>query len=186
MAEYRIYKETVLPGTLQPHSIYLVAPAARPDYVEMYVTGTLGTTVKRIIDKPDIEALITAALSGINQVQVVANIAARNALAPTSTVQVLVRDATADATVATGGATYIWDQANTTWVKIAEHATIDATLTWAGLSGKPTSAVGDIDNAVSLRHSHTNKTELDKVGESGGLMTYNGVLPSTGWNSTGW
>jgi hypothetical protein len=39
MATYSIYKETALPGTLQPHSIYLIAPAANPDYVEMYVTG---------------------------------------------------------------------------------------------------------------------------------------------------
>ena len=30
MATYQVFKETALPGTLQPHSIYLIAPAARP------------------------------------------------------------------------------------------------------------------------------------------------------------
>ena len=35
MAIFKIFRETALPGTLQPYSIYIVAPAAKPNYVEI-------------------------------------------------------------------------------------------------------------------------------------------------------
>ena len=60
MAAVKIYRETALPGTLQANSVYLIAPAGSPNYVEMYVTGTAATTVKRIINEDDIQAMISA------------------------------------------------------------------------------------------------------------------------------
>jgi len=63
---------------------------------------------------------------------------------------------------------------------------MDVVLTWANLQNKPSSAVGDIDDAVTKRHTHSNKTELDKIGESNGNFTYNGALPKIAWNSTEW
>ena len=45
MAAVKIYRETALPGTLQANSVYLIAPAGSPNYVEMYVTGTSASTV---------------------------------------------------------------------------------------------------------------------------------------------
>lgn len=187
MATVKIYKETTLPGTLEANAVYLVAPAASPNYVEMYVTGTAGTTVKRIMNESDIQAMITASLSGLGNTEIVATIAARNALTPANGATVLVLDASADATVEAGAATYIYQTATTTWIKIAEYESLDLNLTWASLQNKPTSAVADIDDAVTKRHTHTNKTQLDKVGEDGsGLLTYNGALPKIAWDSTSW
>lgn len=186
MATYNIYKETVLPGTLQPHSIYLVAPAARPDFVEMYVTGTSAGTVKRIVDTAQIQSMIDTAIADISTLEVVADIAARNALSLSSNTQVLVLNATGDATVASGAATYVYRSSTSTWIKISEAESQDVVLQWANIQNKPTSSVADIDDAVSKRHSHANKTELDKIGESGGYFTYNGSKPVIDWNSVGW
>lgn len=186
MATYNIYKETSLPGSLQPHSIYLIAPTGAPDFVEMYVTGASASTVKRIIDAAHVQTLINAAVSGLGGIEVVADIAARNALAPTKNVQVLVLNATGDATVATGAATYIYRLATTTWHKISESESMDVVLSWSAIVGKPASTAAAIDGAVTDRHTHANKTQLDKVGESGGEFTYNGALPKTAWNSTNW
>jgi hypothetical protein len=188
MAEYKIWKETALPGSLEAHSIYLIAPAAKPDYVEVYVTGAAGTTVKRVIGQDDVQALIDASISGLGAgIEIVADIAARNALSPTANIQVLVLDASADATVTSGAATYVYNAGTSAWVKIAEHESMDVTLNWAGIVGRPTSSVADIDDAVAKRHTHANKTQLDKVGEDGnGKLTYNGALPVIAWNSTGW
>jgi hypothetical protein len=36
-------------------------------------------------------------------------------------------------------------------------------LVWSAIDGKPSSSVSDIDDAVTKKHSHSNKTELDKV-----------------------
>ena len=187
MASYKIFKETALPGTLQPHAIYLIAPAARPDFVEMYVTGAVATTVKRVIDAAHVQSMINASLSGLGGVEVVANIAARNALTPASNIQVLVLDATGDATVASGAATYVYRLSNTTWYKISEAESLDVVLAWASITGRPSSAPAAIDAAVANAHTHANKTQLDKVGEDGnGDLTYNAALPKTGWNSVGW
>ena len=47
-----------------------------------------------------------------------------------------------------------------------------ADVTWANLKDKPTSLVADIDDAVTKKHNHTNKTQLDKIteNESGNLV----------------
>jgi hypothetical protein len=187
MAEYKIWKETALPGTLEAHSIYLIAPAAKPDYVEVYVTGAAGTTVKRVIGQDDVQALIDASISDLGAIEVVADIAARDALSPTANIQVLVLDASADATVVSGAATYIYNFGTSAWIKIAEHESMDVTLNWSDIVGRPSSTVEEIDDAVTKRHTHANKTELDKVGEDvNGKLTYNGALPVIAWNSTGW
>lgn len=187
MAAVKIYRETALPGSLQANSVYLIAPAGSPNYVEMYVTGTSAATVKRIINEDDIQAMISASLAGLSGLEIVADIAARNALTPGNGSMALVLDATGDATVQTGAATYVYQLSTTTWIKIAEHESLDLILEWSALQNKPTSAVADIDDAVSKKHTHANKTQLDKIGEDGdGLLTYNGLLPKIAWDSTSW
>lgn len=117
----------------------------------------------------------------------VADIAARDALAPTGSWQVFVRDATGDPTVGAGGAMYLWDTANSAWVKTMESESLDIALTWGALQGKPNSSVANIDDAVAKRHTHANKTELDKIGQNvEGDLTYGGVPVRTQWASTGW
>jgi hypothetical protein len=52
---------------------------------------------------------------------------------------------------------------------------MDVTLQWSNIVGRPTSAVADIDDAVTKRHTHANKVQLDKIGEDvNGDLTYDG------------
>jgi hypothetical protein len=187
MPDFNVFRETALPasGSRLPYSLYYVA--VNSTYFELYATGSTASNIRRIINQTDVEALITTALGAANNVTIVADIAARNALTPTGNIQVFVIDATGDATVASGGATYLYRLSTTSWIKISEAESLDVTLAWANIQNKPTSAVADIDNAVSLRHSHSNKTQLDKIGENGnGDFTYDGNLPVIAWNSTAW
>lgn len=121
MALLKIYRETALPAfPLQPYAIYLIAPTAKPNYVEMYVTNSDGSAARRIINEADIQSMINSAVSNISNIQVVSDIAARDALAPTNTKYVYVKNATADSTVSAGGATYLWDTGASAWVKTSE------------------------------------------------------------------
>jgi hypothetical protein len=175
VATFKINKVTSLPGTLEANSFYFVAPAGSPDYVELYVTGTSASTVKRLINESDIDAMITAAMTAVSEIQVVADIAARNALTPTRNLVVLVLNAVDDATVAAGAATYVYRLATTSWVKISEAESLDVALTWTALSGKPSSTPAQIDTAVTNSHTHSNKTQIDLIGQdAGGELTYNG------------
>jgi len=196
----KIFRETSLPGSLETYSIYMIAPTARPDYVEMYVTGATTGTVKRIINQADISLMVSDAITAANELKIVPDIYARNQyIAPgtTSTTAKYVYVISAntgsnglyDNTVASGGATYLYNPAvgYTSWIKISEAESLDVTVDWADITNRPTSSVADIDDAVSLRHSHANKTQLDNISEdANGLLTYNGVLPLTGWQSTSW
>lgn len=174
MAVIRHHKVTALPGVLAANSVYYVAPAAKPDYIEVYVTNAAGDAAKRVFQEADVQALIDTSLASFGQTEVVDDIAARNALSPSDGTTALVLDASADASVTSGAATYIYRLATTTWVKISEAESMDISLTWAALTGKPTASAAAIDAAVTASHGHSNKTQLDKIDEASGEMTYNG------------
>lgn len=94
--------------------------------------------------------------SSYKECAVVADIAARNAISNKyEGLHVWVVDASGDTTVTAGAAEYIWT--GTAWAKLSEAESLDVTVTWSNISGKPTSAVVDIDNAVALKHSHIGK-----------------------------
>lgn len=188
MATIKIHKTTTLPGTLEGHAVYLVAPAAKPNYVEMYVTNADGSIARRVINSDDIQAMIDAAVAGISTgIEIVADIAARDALTSTNGKYVLVLDASADPTVTSGAASYVWRQATSQWIKLTEYESLDMTITWAMIQGTPTSTPAAIDAAVANSHTHANMTQLSKVGEDGnGDFTYNGLQPRARLETAGW
>lgn len=188
MPNYQVFKETALPAQLAPHSVYFVAPAARPGYLEIYVTNAAGDGARKVIDHSTVQAMIDAAVAaGSGGATIVNTITERNALTAKNAQQVLVLDATGDTTVSAGAATYVWRASNSSWIKISEAESLDLALTWAKLTGGPSSTPANIDDAVTKRHAHSNKTELDKIGQdAGGNLTYGGALPHIGWDSTGW
>lgn len=103
--------------------------------------------------------------STFREIRVVANIAARDALEPYEGLRVHVKDASADPTVGEGWAEYLSD--GTSWTKTAESGSIDVVQQWSDIQGKPTSSVANIDDAVSKRHSHSNKSTLDSITSAG-------------------
>lgn len=53
---------------------------------------------------------------------------------------------------------------------------IFSTVDYSELSNAPTSSVADIDDAVQKRHSHANKSEIDRIGiDANGNITVDGV-----------
>lgn len=181
MAALNFYKVTSLPGTLQANSVYFVLNGA---YAESYVTDSAG--VGKAVGNTDmIEAIAGAAPAAAN-IEVVATIAERDALTLTQNTMVLVTNAVGDPTVASGAALYVWVQTSTAYTKIAEYESLDVVLQWANIQGKPTSSAAAIDTAVTNSHTHANKTSLDKIGESGGQLTYDGTLVATQWVATDW
>lgn len=178
MPEYKVEKHTAVPSTFDPNTIYLVAPADSSTRLDVYMSTSDGTAIRGTFTQAQVEAIadsrIAAAGSGIVFVD---DIAARDAIAsPANGSRVYVRDATADATVDSGAATYIYDGANTAFVKDSESESLDVVLNWASIVGRPTSTPAQIDAAVTASHSHTNLSELEKIGESAnGYLQYDGT-----------
>lgn len=174
MATFSVHRVTALPDPLVASAIYVVAPPAKPDYVELYVTGNTASA-KRLLTGDDIQAMIDTSLAGIGAIEVVADIAARDALALAENGTVMVLDASADPTVASGAATYVYQQSVDTWHKISEAESLDLSVAWSAIADGPASTGPQVDAAVAASHSHANKTQLDLVGvDGGGELTYNG------------
>lgn len=181
MAYLNIERVTALPGTLRPSTLYIVR-STYAGLVDMYFTSSDGADVRHVINKDEIQSMINQyvvnATSGLSEIKIVANIVERNALNPTTNSLCLVLDATADSSVATGAALYIYDAIALSWSKVAEYESMDVQLLWGSIQGRPTSTVADIDDAVTKKHSHANKAQLDKVSEDGGgNLMYNGAYP---------
>lgn len=159
MANLKFYKETVMPSALEPDSFYFIENG---NYAESYVTNSTGTA-KSVGNTTMISALtniaINNALKSFNSLEIVPDIAARNALTLTRSALVLVIDASADATVNAGSALYAFNIVGAVFTKIAEYESMDVTMTWANIQGKPVSTPTQIDSAVSNSHTHT-RTKL--------------------------
>lgn len=94
--------------------------------------------------------------SSYKECLVVADITARNAISTKfSGLHVWVTDASADSTVTSGAAEYIWN--GTVWIKISETESLDVIVKWADITNKPTSTVANIDLAVTNTHTHIGK-----------------------------
>lgn len=180
------FKVSALPGTLVANAIYYVSVAGNPNLVEIYVVNNDGVAARHVINSADVSAMIATAMAASNQLTIVADIAARNALAPTVATWAYVVNATGDATVVSGGATYLFNPTGSVWIKSSEAESLDIVLNWASIQGKPTSSVAAIDAAVTASHTHSNKTQLDLISESAGNMLYNGALPVGRWESATW
>ena len=95
----------------------------------------------------------------------VADIAARDALTNVADgVQVRVLDASADQSVGSGWALYVYDATNTQWVKLAEQEGLDFTTEWSNIQNKPLSTTVELDTAVTKTHDQNTDTELDHGG----------------------
>lgn len=157
-------------------------------YSEDVYDKTTKQTIAQYIASTNTEiADLKTALAGKPAVEIVADITARDALTKVITGTLCwVEDASADATVDAGAAAYLArvDPEKTVgsagwveWVKVAEAESLDVVLSWANIKDKPTSAVADIDDAVTKRHVHDNKAIIDAIGKNDttGNLTYNGV-----------
>ena len=84
------------------------------------------------------------------EIKIVEDIAGRDALVDKFIgLSVYVKDATADATVAKGGAYYIYD--GSAFVKTAEAESLDVVMNWNAIEGKPTTLAGyGITDAVNI------------------------------------
>lgn len=187
MSALQIFKITTLPATLVGNAIYLVGTAARATEVDIYVTSNDGSAVRKVPNTVDIQNMINSATAALSSLDIVDDIDARDALTPTANKMVLVLDATGDSTVASGSATYVYRASTSQWIKIAEYESMDVTVSWGDIVGRPTSSVAQIDTAVAQAHVHPNKTELDKISEdTSGNFMYNGQYPRARLEAVDW
>lgn len=191
MEQLKIAKVSALPASnaLVKNTIYFVADAIDSSIVEVYVTDNTASAARHVINKADIQSMINTAISNSSSLVITDTITTRDALSYTSPRFVYVKNATGDNTVASGGATYLYDPnaSGNKWSKVSEAESLDVVLQWSNIQNKPSSSVADIDDAVSKKHSHTNKTVLDSLTtDVDGNLLVNGSLSRTGWDQVDW
>ena len=167
--------------------------------MDMYVVGNDTTDPLHVINTDEINWKIKLAIGGalqnLSRIEVVPDIAARDALPTDKNKMVMVLDASADPTVNSGSATYVLDVSATdasgnpspTWYKISEYESLDQVFTWDMIQGKPLSLPVDIDDAVAKRHTHANKAILDVLSDGGNnVLVYNGKVVTVSFTLQDW
>jgi hypothetical protein len=152
MAEETTYTTAVKAFLVKTAEGYLQINPTTVDEAVMTADGNLKTALAGINAAiTEINQVILAVqeeLAGDQKVHVVDDIAARDAIEdPKQGELAYVVDATGDATVAAGWAKYIFD--GEYWRKFAEGESLDVTLEWDAIQGKPSSAPEEIDAAVA-------------------------------------
>lgn len=174
-SELNIARVNALPVTPAANTMYFVK-GGEAGLMDVYVTGSTGAEIRHIISKAEINSMMANAVGAFSNILVVGDIATRDALVPDlgRNVVVMVGDATGDATVKTGAATYLFDAASLNWTKLSEFAELDLVLQWDAIQGRPTSTVAQIDAAVAAAHTHANMAVLDKLSQdTNGIVMYN-------------
>ncbi len=186
--QVKFFKVATLPTPLEPNSFYYVENGT---YTESYLTNSAGVA-KSVGNSAMINALVSEALANwggsASSLSIVPDIAARDALTKNATtnLMILVVDASGDITVDSGSALYAYAFTSKVTYKLSEYESMDVVLEWNSIEGRPTSTVAQIDNTVSLAHTHDNKTVLDKLTEVGGVLRYDdkGINPE--WTTNNW
>lgn len=129
------------------HSEYANATHAHSQY------ATTGHTHADKADLVNGKVPISQIPNEVKEVQIVANIAARNALTGLfAGLNVYVEDAAGDSSVASGGAYYLYN--GTGWIKTAESESMDLVMQWANIQGAPTSMPANGGNADTVDNKH--------------------------------
>lgn len=129
----------------------------------------ISTATQAALDKKaDLDSnglvLLSQLPSQVKEMRVVGTIAERDAITDKfENLRVYVKDASADSTVSSGGADYLYD--GSSWIKTSETESLDLVLSWDNVSGKPT-------KFTPLEHTHSkdevslsnvdNTADLDK------------------------
>lgn len=188
-ANISFQKVTALPdaGTRTPNTMYMVQ--ANNGLMEIHMTGASAADVRHTPVESEIKGWINTALSGFNNVLLATDIANRDSMKSsfTQNVLVMVANATADTTVTSGAAMYMWEDSSETFTKIYEAESLDVVLDWSNIQNRPTSSVESIDDAVSRRHSHTNAAQLDLISQDAdGNLTYGGAYVASRLTEVQW
>lgn len=154
MAQIRIERVLALPVVeeLIASTMYIVQGAGAND-AEIYFTNNDGTSVRHLPTHAEVDQRIAAAIGDFQNIQVLSNLEARDALTLDRVTLALVLDATGDPSVENGSALYVYDLANTTWNKVAEYESLDLSLTWEALGGIPEVLKGleDVDGQLTYK-----------------------------------
>lgn len=187
MPQLRFYAVAQLPNTLEPDSFYFVENG---DYAESYLTSSNGTPrlVGNTLMIGEIIAEEAGNWGGSDRVTIVDDIPARDALASGvgTNLMVMVLDASADSTVDKGSAMYVYQLSADAWHKVSEYESMDLVLSWDTLQGRPASSPQEIDTSVEQAHEHANAAVLEKLDDTGGVLTYKGTPLRTPWETKDW
>jgi hypothetical protein len=183
MSGIRPYILDTLPQTYEASAIYFIRDVNYADRFTIYLANNTGSAVRRQPTQADIDQAVADAMAGVQAMQYAPTITARDNMTFTGNAMIYVADATADADVNTGGATYFYVHATQTFIRTAEDESMDLALTWAALVGGPNSTPNQIDDAVQHSHNHLNATAVNAISldGNGDLVcngkTLNGALP---------
>ncbi len=183
MATVKFFQVTALPATLVADAFYFIEDIPN-GATEGFLTNNAGVA-RAIGSSSMINNLIDtklAAMKAVIDVPLFSDLTGH-----TENAVIFVHDASGDPLVDSGSALYYYDASDDTYTLQAKYENVTVSAAWADLTDKPTSTVADIDDAVSKRHAHANKTDLDKITKgTGNTLEIDGNPLEIEWTGNDW
>lgn len=161
----RFRRVNVLPGTLEPDTMYIVKAPGSTE-AKLVFTGSDASIVVGTIDRVAIEGIISQSVEAHTSVHFYATYAEMTAGALKANGLCYVADIAGDPLGGSGVGVYVYDFDNARFTKFPGGSGPSGPVAWGDLVGKPTSTPAAIDDAVAKAHAHTNKPILDNMSEN--------------------
>jgi hypothetical protein len=186
---FLIVRVDELPAFPVANAMYIVKDKTRPDKANVVFTGKTTQDSASLLTFDDIDTIvvdkITEALQTNQNIQVFQTYADMMGVVPQFNTFAYVKDNTGGLGDPDGPASYIYEVATDSWTPVSSGT---SEVRWNSIMGRPTATPSQIDQAVSMAHSHPNQAVLDKLSSNPeGLLTFDGqavsnvVLTTTDW-----
>lgn len=171
------------------NAMYIVKDKNRPERANVVFTGNTSQDRASLITFDDIDAIvlekITKTLTDNQSIRVFSTFDDMMGVVPEFNTFAYVRDNTGGPGTQGLPATYIYEIAQANWIPVSSGS---AEVSWDSIVGRPIATPSQIDQAVSMAHSHDNMAVLNKLSSTvEGQLTFdnrlvsNVVLTTTDW-----
>lgn len=186
---FLIVRVDELPAFPVANAMYIVKDKTRPNKANVVFTGKTTQDIASLLTFDDVNTIvvdkITEALQTNQSVRVFQTFNDMMGVTPEINTFAYVKDNAGGLGDPDGPASYIYEVATDSWTPVSSGS---SEVRWNSIVGRPTATPSQIDQAVSMAHSHANMAVLDKLSSNPeGLLTFNNqpvstvVLTTTDW-----
>lgn len=186
---FLIVRVDELPAFPVANAMYIVKDKDRPTRANIVFTGKTTQDQASLITFNDIDAIvlekITKTLTDNQNIRVYSTFGDMMGVVPEFNTFAYVRDNTGGPGTQGLPATYVYETEQANWIPVSSGS---AEVSWDSIMGRPIATPAQIDQAVSMSHSHGNMTVLNKLSSTTeGQLTFNNqivsnvVLTTTDW-----
>lgn len=172
---FLIVRVDQLPAFPAANAMYIVKDATRPERANVIFTGRNASDKASLITFDDVNTIvvnkITQALENNRAIEIFETFNDMMEVVPEINTFAYVKNDMSGQGGLGNPATYIYDISTSTWIPLSSGSGTE--VSWNSIIGRPTATPSQIDQAVSMAHTHENMSVLNQLSSTpDGQLTF--------------